>query len=331
MGFNSIEIFKGGSLGRTELMQNQAGLKIVRKSISIKKNREYGLVRWQSQYKRLQRYNLIFPDTFPKLLQVGSDQSTYFFDMEYLEGFINLKDYLSNRTFCESEVIQIVEKVFHLAFEMHTSINLKSNIGVFNLYLQEECFNKLDDALLHPRFEQFVKHERIVFNNQEVKNLSFHKEWIQRFASELKISSECYTHGNLTLENILYNPESNIVKFIDPYDENIIDCAESDFSQIKQCSEGHYGLIMKSKYSIEANRIQVNYKIPESFELFSDRLDKLVSENLSNYNYKSEDFFYISQFYRMLPFKVQSANIDQAIIFYGLACKLTQNLRDKYE
>ena len=70
MGFNSIEIFKGGSLGRTELMQNQAGLKIVRKSISLKKNREYGLVRWQSQYKRLQRYNLIFPDTFPAVLKV---------------------------------------------------------------------------------------------------------------------------------------------------------------------------------------------------------------------------------------------------------------------
>jgi hypothetical protein len=63
----------------------------------------------------------------------------------------------------------------------------------------------------------------------------------------------------------------------------------------------------------------------------NNKVDQLISENLKNYNTKAEDFFYVSQFYRMLPFKVQSGNIDQAIVFYGLACKLVENLREKYE
>jgi len=331
MTYKSKEIFKGGSLGRTELMENQFGLKLVRKSISKKENREYGLVRWHSQYKRLQSYNILFPDTFPKLLQVGHEESFYFFDLEYLEGFINLKDYMSNKVVSNMEAGRIAEKIFHSAYKMHSYAKINSCYGAFELYLEEECFSKLEDASQNYKFNQFIQQRKIVFNNEEVNNLMYNKEWLQKFVAQLKVNNECYTHGNLTLENILYNPKSGELKFIDPYEENIIDCAESDFSQIKQCSTGHYGLIMQSDNSIKANEITVNYYIPESFNELNNKVDQLISENLKNYNTKAEDFFYVSQFYRMLPFKVQSGNIDQAIVFYGLACKLVENLREKYE
>ena len=331
MNYRLLEVFKGGSLSRTELLEDPNLKKIVRKSISKVDNREYGLVRWQSQYKRLQRYNHIFPGVFPSLLKVGNENSFYYFDLEYLEGFINLKDYMSTYSVENFEVADIAERVFSLANRMHSKAKIDSNTGVFDLYLQEECFNKFADAKKNPKFLEFTKHRKIVFNNEEFDNLEKNQEWLQVFASKLKISSECYSHGNLTLENILYNPDSKALKFIDPYEENIIDCSEADFSQIKQCSIGHYGLLMKSDPFINVNEINIKYEIPECFVAFNIKLEQLILDNLNDYNHIVEDFLYASQFYRMLPFKIQSRNIDQAILFYGVACKLVHDLREKYE
>jgi len=331
MKYELVEIFKGGSLSRTELLEGSDNERVVRKSISKKDNREYGFVRWQSQYKRLQSYNHLFPNTFPKLLRVGNEKSFYFFDLEYLEGFINLKDYMLQSTVTNIEAADIAEKVFDLASEMHTLAKISTNAGVFDLYLQEECFNKLEDATQNSRFHKFIQQEKIIYNNEVINSLESNKEWLQIFVSKLAVNNECYTHGNLTLENILFNPKSKKIKFIDPYEENIIDCAEADFSQIKQCSIGHYGLMMQSKYSLNLNEINIKYDIPECFTAFNSRFNQLISQNLNNYNFIVEDFLYVSQFYRMLPFKVQAGNIDQSIIFYGLACKLLQNLRLKYE
>jgi len=331
MMYKTIETFKGGSLSRTELLESMDKKRVVRKSVSNKENREYGLVRWQSQYKRLQSYNHLFPNIFPKLLRVGHDDSFYFFDLEYLEGFVNLKDYMVENVVTDVVAAEIAEKVFSLAQEMHSFAKISSNIGVFDLYLQEECFSKVEDAAQNSRFKRFSQQEKILFNNEELNSLEFHQKWLKIFVSKLKVSSECYTHGNLTLENILFNPKSKMLKFIDPYEENIIDCAEADFSQIKQCTVGHYGLMMQSEYTIKSNEIVFDYDLPECFAAFNQRFNQLILHNLKNYSSEVEDFLYVSQFYRMLPFKIQSGNIDQAIIFYGLACKLLQNLRSKYE
>ena len=42
------------------------------------------------------------------------------------------------------------------------------------------------------------------------------------------------------------------------------------------------------------------------------------------------DFLHVSQFVRMLPFKVQSGDLNKAILFYALSCKLMQEMRIRY-
>jgi hypothetical protein len=71
MQFKILEVLKGGSLGKTELIQMDDGDLRVRKSISSLKNREYGEVRWHSQLKRLQRYNSLLPGLFPSFATWG--------------------------------------------------------------------------------------------------------------------------------------------------------------------------------------------------------------------------------------------------------------------
>ena len=54
-----IKELKGGSLSKTQVIKIDNNL-FVRKKISISKEREYGLVRWQSQIRKLQiLYNFL--------------------------------------------------------------------------------------------------------------------------------------------------------------------------------------------------------------------------------------------------------------------------------
>ena len=62
-----IKELKGGSLSKTIVVQNENNF-FVRKKISISMEREYGLVRWQSQIRKLQiLYNNFPKNTLPKL------------------------------------------------------------------------------------------------------------------------------------------------------------------------------------------------------------------------------------------------------------------------
>ena len=71
---------KGGSLSAT---YHHVDENIIRKEVSLKTNREYGFVRWYSQLKKLQKYNTIYPDLFPKVLNVSHKDNYAYFDIEY--------------------------------------------------------------------------------------------------------------------------------------------------------------------------------------------------------------------------------------------------------
>ena len=59
---------KGGSLNNTYLIHSD-NFSYIRKSVSLVENREYGFQRWYSQLKKLQRYSVLYPELFPKVLK----------------------------------------------------------------------------------------------------------------------------------------------------------------------------------------------------------------------------------------------------------------------
>ena len=75
-----IKELKGGSLSKTTVIQNEKGI-FVRKKISIFKEREYGLVRWQSQIRKLQILYNYLPSHILPILNIGYEDNYYFFDM----------------------------------------------------------------------------------------------------------------------------------------------------------------------------------------------------------------------------------------------------------
>lgn len=64
-----LKQFKGGSLGRTTLIKSTSLELLVRKSVSQSIDREYGLVRRHSQFKRLQNTHSYFRIYFLKFVE----------------------------------------------------------------------------------------------------------------------------------------------------------------------------------------------------------------------------------------------------------------------
>jgi hypothetical protein len=87
-------LLKGGSLSST-YHYTTIGEEFIRKSIDRSVNREYGFVRWYSQLKKLQRYNTQYPNLFPKILRSGVHNDQPYFDLEYLDGFQDIKTILT--------------------------------------------------------------------------------------------------------------------------------------------------------------------------------------------------------------------------------------------
>jgi hypothetical protein len=252
-------------------------------------------------------------------------------DLEYLLGYITAKDILSSNVLSDIEVETIATNIFLAATRMHDFLRLNTYPGSINLYFNEECLQKFNDALVDNRFRKFTENHDVIYNGVTYPSLRASLDSLRRLTEDLSPSFECLTHGNLTLENIMIHPKSLDVRFLDPYDENIVDCRESDFSQIRQCSRLYYGLLLDSIVKISGNALEVDLVVPKNFPIFEEKFNSLLKTNLVAYSEKLEDFFTISQFLRMLPFKVKSGDTDLAILFYSLACKLIEEFRVKYD
>ena len=317
-------MLKGGSLAGTYLVE-VANEKYVRKEIRTDQNREYGYQRWYSQMKRLQRYQTLFPGLFPPIIRTGFDDGVAFFDMEFLEGAVNCHDYL-----CAVQQQDQVEEVFQAVIgcmgRIH-SVNLPASTDALGLYIQEEVKGKIADCLLDEDFKKFYDYKTIIFNNEEVDSIGSVMDNYIAFGKKNYITStESFTHGNITLENMMYDPSEKRIYFIDPYDENIIDNIYNEYSQILQSSNSHYELYNVTTPTIEDNSVSANIEIPAGISSFNTMFTEFMNNTLTSEEIAITRFFEISQFMRMLPFKLH-VDRNKMVLFYALGSKLFHDIR----
>jgi hypothetical protein len=306
---------KGGSLSQTYRLPQYD---LVCKEIVRDKNREYGFVRWYSQLKKLQRYNTLYPNLFPKVLGVNVDGTTAGFKMEYMKGFRDIKTILANDTLTDDQIFRISQAVWKGLNQLH-SVTHDPIPGAGKLYFEEEVWQKLKDALAIPEFANFHAHGTYEYNGRIVQGIGAYIHEMENFFSELTLIQEENIHGNPTLENILYSFEEDRVVFIDVYDESMIDSRFLDYAQVLQCSRSHYGYINDNKVEIGGVSVTHRLQIPTNFETFNSHFESGITEKKTK---EIVDVFEATQFIRMLPFKVLAGEIDKAKFFYVHACYL---------
>ena len=167
-------------------------------------------------------------------------------------------------------------------------------------------------------FKAFVDYSSSVKSTSDnCYNLSILLSDIEDVFKRFRVQ-ECMTHGNPTLENILYSPSEKRIVFIDPYFESMLDCRELDLSQVFQCSRSYYGLLNDTHIDFVDNNFSYPPIPTHNFMLFNSTFE----QSISPFDETIVKFFEASQFIRMLPFKCASGDFTKAIFFYRHASKL---------
>ena len=310
------KLLKGGSLAATHIITSEDD-QWVRKESCLDTEREYGFQRWYSQLKRLQRYEVLFPDAFVRVRKFGIEGGMGFFDLDYYPTAVNCFDYLKSCTSKESAqdllalIVQSIKPVHDLKFS--------SSCSALSLFFEEEVARKLEDAKKYAEFNSFYSSASVNFLGVDYPSLSTTIEKYKLVGEYLyNMSDDCsesYTHGNLTLENILYLPDAHKVVFIDPYEENIIDSPYQDYSQLLQSSNSHYELHNEQEDGSPSPLI------PDGLKFFNSSLNSYLLSYFNPVEVQLIRFFEAAQFIRMLPFKMKSSP-QKAFFFYSLASKL---------
>jgi len=316
---SAVKKLKGGSLSSTYHIKS-FDLEFISKEIVRDQNREYGFVRWYSQLKKLQRYNTLYPNLFPQVIDIGVDHNKAYFKIEYMRGFRDIKTILTNDILTDEQIFHMSQSVWKGLNQLH-SVAHDPIPGAGKLYFEEEVQQKITDALAVPEFAKFYSHGTYEYNGIIVQGIGASIIDLENFFSELTLIQEENIHGNPTLENILYSFDEDRVVFIDVYDESMIDTRFLDYAQVLQCSRSHYGFINDNDVHVGGNVVSTTYglQVPKNFETFNYHFESEIAESRTK---QIVDVFEATQFIRMLPFKVLAGDIDKAKFFYVHACYL---------
>jgi hypothetical protein len=283
-----IKKLKGGSLSET-LVVEKGNSKIVRKFICSEHEREYGFVRWHSQLRKIQLLNSHLPKYNLPIYDIGIIEGKYFYDMPYIEGSLNGYEYLINNL--DQDILKSSLSDF---FESMDAISYPSVPNEFLLYLSEEVTRPLKDSLLNIEEYSFVNTQMIKKIEQAILTV---EDLSKKVPADIP-SSLC--HGNLTLENTLWDPKKNRFYMIDPYAETYGENIFGDLSQLYQSTSSGYDYLN----SIDIPEVS-SYPysiIPNQLTNFSRSIDDLV-DRFSSVSNCTMLLLRSSQFTRMFPFK----------------------------
>lgn len=315
-----IKKLKGGSLSKTLVIKIDDEY-FVRKKISINKNREYGLVRWQSQIRKLQLLKKYLPKNILPISNIGFERDYYYFDSPYLENSDNLYNALKNNV----PPTIIAKKIFKI-LKIMASKKYSPNEGSLYIYILEEIKSPILKAIEVNNSNQL----NINIDNQInlKKNLIESLKKIESIANHFKKSKiqETLTHGNLTLENALWNYDKEEIILIDPYYETYCETILGDISQLLQSSASGYEFVSEKKFNktFDIQKYPIN-QIPNFLKEFSMQLIKYV-KNESWYSNEVVKLMHASQFTRMFPFKLVN-NPRQGALFINHGLNLLNEVK----
>jgi hypothetical protein len=294
-GINNIDLenhiptikqtFEGASLTNIYLLSNN----IVRKYAY--KDQMNILKRQCEDLKRLYFYHNAI---CPKVLNEYHSSTDYYYDMEYLENYKQLS------LFNQKTINKIIQRVL---LDLHTYVYCYQKKLLNNEKLP--WINNYITEKLVPKYHLLLKGD-VIINNIQYKSIEYYLNTIklENYAPDFI----CPIHGDLTLENIMYNSELDDYKLIDPAGSRYMDASEMDIGKLFQSIVCDY---VSWKDNCDVKIIsENNYIIPDKY-LIHKEID-FISKEL----YKKGIFYMCSYFIRMIPFMKHKS--DNHVIFIQL-------------
>jgi serine/threonine protein kinase len=287
-----IKKLKGGSFANTYLIEKE-GKEIVRKYIEKTKDLEIHVNTLKRQYDDIKRFSYYSPNLMPKIYNSGENESEFYYDMEYLYGYSELSHY-------SSDIIKnVTTRVLDV---LYSDIYCYSKVIDGKLWMTDFINEKIIPKYkylesINSSFYTILNSESIIINGKILPGLK--KLFSTLNNNDLYPDSVSPIHGDLTLENILYNSELDTFKLIDMSGSRYVDIKEMDYAKLLQSLMAKYEVwinISDLKIVEDNNSFTID---PIYLDVNNDSLKFLFnSEKL----YKRSVFILGTYFIRMIPF-----------------------------
>jgi hypothetical protein len=209
--------FEGGSFANTYMLTDGT----VRKYITKTPHNTVHVDVLKRQCEDLKRLRYITKDLVPDILGSRETPSDFYYDLEYLDGYEMLCTF-DNET--QNAVIELVTK--RLFSEVYCFQRpMADPVKWISEYLEGRVFPKLPPS--------DVVHINGVVYEPIRKTLT---DLAPYFCPEF----ECQIHGDLSLENIMWNPDTRDAKLIDCAGSSYVDTPYLDLGKIFQTTVGGY-------------------------------------------------------------------------------------------
>ncbi len=308
-----IRILKGGSFA-TVFLINKNNKICVRKYIEKKTETKVHYETLRRQLDELKRFDFYSPNLVPKIYDVFESEDEFYFDMEYLENYKEL----SQINF--EKVRELIPRVVN---KLNTDIYCYSKnvdgIEWLSQFINEKITSKFKlFESMGPTFNRLLNSTTITINSKNVKGLRYYFKTLDMnlFAP----SSVSPIHGDLTLENILYNEDTDTIRLIDQSGARYMEPQEFDSAKLLQSLLSRYE-IWDSCESLAVIDLSGNIQIPEEFTNLNIDSYRFMLETFGNdidNIFKKSLFFLACYFVRMIPF-LQKKSESHALCGFSLA------------
>lgn len=262
-----VATFPGASFAKVYLVEDENGVQFIRKYADNQ------TILLERQYEDLQRLSYYAPNIFPQLLASYKTHNYYYYDMEYYPNHKPLS------TFRKDIQYKIIKRVLN---------DLTTTVYVFS----RPVTNKKE------WIKEFIA-EKIVPKKKLIQSIYPETELYNIIATLDLVSfapdAVSPIHGDLTLENILYDLTTDTYKLIDPAGARYVDAKEMDIGKLFQ--------------SLLTDYRTWSYATPEQLEtmpfIMKDytEVKDIVSEDM----YKKGVFYMATYFIRMTPFMLEKS------------------------
>jgi hypothetical protein len=298
------------------------------------------VIKTSTNYEKL-RNEINWYITIPKILKYYTP-TIFSFSLSHLKPFVEMEFYsypsLDDYFVYAKVDLDTWEKIFTKLFSIlgvASKYTVKDNdikLDLKNMYLDKtidrlELFSKENPALYSLGNDAVVDGKKLVGLKEVVKSLPNLIEQFRLYdAEQLQV-----IHGDLCLNNILYDNKHGIIKLIDPRGEfgrhSIYGDVYYDLAKLAHSILGFYDLIMFDQFKFESG---TNQKILWRSSPYNVMLGKIFQKHIKKAGFDLSKIRFAESllFLSMLPLHKDRPNRQHAMMINGLSI-LTSLIEDK--
>lgn len=298
-----LKKFKGNSFSNTYLLKKDSDF-FVRKYILKKPKTIDHCERLKRQCEDLKRFYYYDNNLVPKVLNEYESVYDYYIDIEYLPNHKQLDEY----------DIGIQHKVLHTLLErLSNSVycykKKNNDLNFIEYFFKTKIYPKLLEFERECKVMNYlINRDEVIINNKKYYGLrkifeildihNFNTEWINPI------------HGDLTLENILYDEKDDDIKLIDMEGSRYVDSCYFDLGKIFQSIVSNYkewnvlDIVVYDKMIGDLKCIDKYFDCENSkYDIICNLFCKIMEVSDKNLIYKKGIFFMATYFIRFVQFR----------------------------